>query len=397
MKQEFELLVRACGLARGLPVRGPAQQSQLPDGFDQANFVRMAVQHKVASTAYAGLKKLGLRLDAPWAARLKQEAAQTAMLRDQIVKEATDVDQLLWSRGIPSLVLKGPALSAQLYGDPCIREYTDLDIIVNTNDIESIVGILGEAGYLPDEQYINGSNYRKKRSCMIKVGHHVDLWKRGLKFRVELHDRNGWDEEVFRHDRLDTVFQNVEWITGKGYGFHAPCLSDHGVLMLAHGSRHAWCLLIWVLDAASFMHSSSDQDLIELMQKINTLGLANLFAVMNEVINTAYPIERNLVLFFAPVSRRIQRASSFAFTRLEAGGNNMFTLRDAPDLFFSYILQMSGNFADIGRALRKVMRITPEEAKHFPLPRALHFVYLFLLPFFIIRRLKITRKVSNAR
>lgn len=50
-------------------------------------------------------------------------------------------------RGIPMIPLKGPALGEALYGDPGVRPFTDLDLLVHRADVERAVALLSTLGY----------------------------------------------------------------------------------------------------------------------------------------------------------------------------------------------------------------------------------------------------------
>jgi hypothetical protein len=48
---------------------------------------------------------------------------------------------------IPVIPLKGPALGDALYGDPSLRPFTDLDLLVRRADVERAVALLANIGY----------------------------------------------------------------------------------------------------------------------------------------------------------------------------------------------------------------------------------------------------------
>jgi len=51
------------------------------------------------------------------------------------------------SEGIATLVIKGPVLAVQAYGDPAIRSYGDLDLLVRQADIRRATELMSAAGY----------------------------------------------------------------------------------------------------------------------------------------------------------------------------------------------------------------------------------------------------------
>src|SRR6266576_6247419 len=53
--------------------------------------------------------------------------------------------------GLPLLAFKGPVLSQQLYGDPGLRSFSDLDVIVAPRDADAAEALLRGLGYREHE------------------------------------------------------------------------------------------------------------------------------------------------------------------------------------------------------------------------------------------------------
>jgi hypothetical protein len=70
--------------------------------------------------------------DTPAAALTRLRAAWVAAQRQHLLAgvQLRDVVRALGDAGVPALVLKGPALAAAFYGDPALRPFTDLDVLV---------------------------------------------------------------------------------------------------------------------------------------------------------------------------------------------------------------------------------------------------------------------------
>jgi len=57
--------------------------------------------------------------------------------------------ELFSSQGIEALVVKGPVLAVQAYGDPAMRSYGDLDMLVRQRNIRRATELMSAAGYVP--------------------------------------------------------------------------------------------------------------------------------------------------------------------------------------------------------------------------------------------------------
>ena len=97
--------------------------------------------------------------------------------------------------GVPTLPLKGPLLSRDLYGDPGMRSTIDLDLLVPPEQLDLAVRTIAARGYLlrPDVNQMNG----------LPLFHELLIHDAGLLLPVELHWRVHWYETRFSRGMLD--------------------------------------------------------------------------------------------------------------------------------------------------------------------------------------------------
>jgi len=145
---------------------------------------------------------------------------------------------------IEALVIKGPVLSQRCYGDPGLRQYGDLDLIVRDRDILGTTELLLVLGYearIPltaiQSQKIPGEYvFRHSRSKLL----------------VELHT-----EKTFRyHPRplpIEQLFRRQVHVAFDGNSVPALSLEDELVLISIHGAKHFWERLIYIADIAAFI------------------------------------------------------------------------------------------------------------------------------------------------
>lgn len=112
-------LTGICARERGLEAAIPPETGP---GFDWAGFVETADRHKVLGLAYRAFSRA--RAPSPPSeilARLKREAASKEAAKAMLLAEWRRVDEALRGASIRVMMIKGPALSLQLYGDPDAR------------------------------------------------------------------------------------------------------------------------------------------------------------------------------------------------------------------------------------------------------------------------------------
>jgi Uncharacterised nucleotidyltransferase len=147
-------------------------------------------------------------------------------------------------KGIGALVVKGPVLAVQAYGDSAMRTYGDLDLLVRHRDIRRATEVMSAAGFVPsislsviDAGRIPGQYLFSRPDSKLIVELHTDHTLRYFPRRLPL-------EEFFARQirvRVD--------------GHDAPALSveDELVLICIHGAKHFWERLLWIADVAALV------------------------------------------------------------------------------------------------------------------------------------------------
>jgi hypothetical protein len=153
--------------------------------------------------------------------------------------------------GIGALVVKGPVLAVQAYGDPSMRAYGDLDLLVRQRDIRRATELMSAAGYAPavplsaiDAGKIPGQYLFSKPDSRLIVELHNDLTLRYFPRRLPLED--------FFARQIRVRFD----------GHEAPALSveDELVLICIHGAKHFWERLMWIADVAALVSRQTGID-----------------------------------------------------------------------------------------------------------------------------------------
>src|SRR5713101_5903756 len=169
----------------------------------------------------------------------------------RLTAEMFGLIELFRSQGIEALVVKGPVLAVQAYGDPAMRSYGDLDLLVRQRDIRRATELMNAAGYSAavslraiDAGKIPGQYLFSKPDAKLIVELHNDGTLRYFPRRVPL-------EEFFAR-QIRVRFDARE----------IPALSveDELVLICIHGAKHFWERLMWIADVAALVSRQSGID-----------------------------------------------------------------------------------------------------------------------------------------
>ncbi len=174
------------------------------------------------------------------------------------------------SVGIGALVVKGPVLAVRAYGDPAMRSYGDLDLLVRQRDIRRATDLMMAAGYHAavtfaaiDAGKIPGQYLFSRADSNLLVELHNDLTLRYFPRRLPL---EAWFER-----QVCVQLDSRE----------APALSveDELVLICVHGAKHLWERLMWIADVAALVSRQANLDWERAAFSAKVVGAARMLHV----------------------------------------------------------------------------------------------------------------------
>jgi len=146
--------------------------------------------------------------------------------------------------GIQVLVTKGPALAVRCYGDPGMRPYSDIDLVVREADIRRTTQAMLNLGY---QSRISLTTIDAK-----KMPGEYAFRKLDTDLLIEFHT-----EQTFRYHprplQIEKLFARRTFVTIDGRSVPALSLEDELVLICVHGAKHFWERLMWIADVAALI------------------------------------------------------------------------------------------------------------------------------------------------
>ncbi|HWQ20219.1 MAG TPA: nucleotidyltransferase family protein [Methanotrichaceae archaeon] len=240
-RNEIELLLSCAKRGFG----GTADLSR--GDIDWDRFMTLARQNGMVPLAYRALKA-SPDLAVPQAVMdgLKEGYLQNVKRSLRLESELLRILASFKDNGIEAIPFKGCALAQQIYGDPAMRQFGDLDIIVHGEDVLKAKSVLMSRGYSPESVM---SQEREKRllksnceySFCSPMGVCVEVhWGLAPKYYYMTFDENG-------------IWSRVRSINLGGK--KVLCLSpeDQIVALTIHGSKHLWEGLKLVCDLAGLI------------------------------------------------------------------------------------------------------------------------------------------------
>ena len=170
-----------------------------------------------------------------------------SMWNSLLYERLANIVDTMNSNEIPVMTIKGPVMAKLLYGNIAMREFLDLDLLVDHEHIHIAKDLLITNGYVLDFEMPRGFELNYERhSYYYNMIFHED------KMPVDLH----WSlipqeysfslvtEEIMGNSKL-TVVEDKEFLVMK---------PEYLLIYLCiHGAKHGWVQLNWILDISQLI------------------------------------------------------------------------------------------------------------------------------------------------
>jgi hypothetical protein len=248
LRREWPLLLDSCSLPRD-----PAKISALVAVIrDADSFICLAQAHGVLGHFTAALTGIpGFQIPSRFLDSLRVHQRAYLLSNLAMTAELFRVLELFRQSEIECVVVKGPVLSLRAYGEPAVRQYADLDLLLGQKDIPRAAEILVDAGY---DSRISAQAIRSR-----KIPGEYRFRAQDSEIILELHT-----ERTLRYFPLPLPIE--EYFHCKTAlsldGLPVPALSaEHEfVLISVHGATHFWERLMWICDVAAMVHNHPQLD-----------------------------------------------------------------------------------------------------------------------------------------
>ena len=256
----------------GRPNQDPRRLRDLATGVaNWPNFLLLAEQHGLLPLFARKLKDLPESLiPSEISLELREKNRAHALFALSLSGELFRVLDRFAAANIEIVVIKGPVLSMRCHGDPALRQYTDLDLIARTRDMQRSTEIMLELGYQPRVSLQAIANRKIPGEYVFHVPDTNLLVEFHTEHTFRYHPRRLPLEKAFaRKTHVDMDHRQV------------PVLSveDELVLICIHAAKHMWERLGWVADVAALLTNSPDLKWQRAVSAAEEVGAERMFRV----------------------------------------------------------------------------------------------------------------------
>ena len=154
--------------------------------------------------------------------------------------QVVDLSRRLSAAGVETIVLKGPSVGISAYGDPSLRPFSDIDLLVRHDSVAAASILLADLGYRPlysvteKASLVRGGRALEFSGQSVKVELHTTLMERYLLFSIP-------EDELWSQSFVIECGNSTVRVLNRAHEF---------VFLCAHAAKHEWERVRWALDLA---------------------------------------------------------------------------------------------------------------------------------------------------
>lgn len=178
----------------------------------------------------------------------REHAQQNIYITGKLVEAIKMLDRA----GIPSLAFKGPTLAMKAYRNIALRQFVDLDLLVQPKDFEAAVELFVQNGFRV---------YSNAKVNLLLINRKKDIGLIGPDgiVRIELHWKLSGSFFAMPFE-LRRLWNRLEKTTLGGIEINAMPFNDLFVYLCLHGARHGFERLAWICDLCELIRSEENID-----------------------------------------------------------------------------------------------------------------------------------------
>lgn len=240
------------------PLLGAAER----DGLDADYLAELLVQHRVRPLVYANLRKAETELlPDPLMARLEHFYRVNAGRNMMKAAELRRVTGLLEAEGLRAVSYKGVLQALRFFGDLALREFIDLDIVVDEASFETAYRLLTKT-----DAYETATDPRE-----LAFRPEVGLMHPQRRVYIELHKGLFASRLVHSLD-MDALWKRLVCVPLAGSGVWSFAAEDLVALLSIHGTKHCWRRLHWLCGLAEMLRATPELDWDAALRHAQQLG-----------------------------------------------------------------------------------------------------------------------------
>jgi hypothetical protein len=350
------------------------------DRFNWDLMIQLVYRHKVTPFIYHVLKKHALTfVPLEILKNLQSHCVANTYKSLHLSAELIRITNLFKAEDISTIVLKGQPLANKLYGDPTLRESSDIDILIPIEKLNKAHRLMQLQGY----ECLLFPSTPKQMNFYLKNRKDFTYFNPTSNITIEIHWR--W----FNNAKFFELSLNDIWDTGENVTLGESTLKtlsseNEFLYLLAHASGHSWKYLFWLCDIRQILQSNPNFDWSNLINRANHLGVKRSLiegvCLSYLLFNTPLP---NLIQEAARQDKRTSFLIKTSLSMINRVSDPIFPIQQILS-FRDFLLNPNWRYRII--LLKELFGMIPTDWKLLKLNDKLFFLYHLLRPYSWLRR-----------
>lgn len=371
--QEIQTLISWCEYSstQKSQKKRDVQKGYLPHNRStNERLLALASKHALLPLAYQALQKIDgvspSQLE-PWERAYRYIVQKNMMTTAKLFK----ISKLLNDNNIEVVSFKGATLAQLAYGNITLRQYGDIDILIDEKDLSRASNILLENNYSAQfpTKIINN------RVCLDKL---IDVTFLDNATIIELH----WRLLLRRHTGEKSLMDSSSFRQSIAINSKNLITLSSELLLVylsIHGSKHMWERIGWICDVDRVVRAQSIdwERVVSIAQRSKLRKSLYLGLRLSEV------------LFYTPLPEHIkqqirdenlERLTALIISRHGRGNILEENSTSYRELFLFHLKLFDSTRDKFLFILDTLFGVSPADCMHYALPNQLKILYIFLRP-----------------
>ena len=342
----------------------------ISDIHNWKEFINLAFSHGVFPLVYHTLKTHDNRIPNNILKSMKTYNRSIAQQNMLMSAELIKVMKLLKENNIEAIAFKGPTLAQMAYGDIALRQYADLDILIQKDDVYKVYELF-KNNYTRSLQ-----RSENQEDIWFKYAH--DLGLTGANgIHIEFHWRMLDSDHPINLNDID-FYSSIQTTTFKQNSMKIISNEEFLIYLCVHGSKHMFERIEWVADIDRFIR----------IQNIDWDKFTNL--LQNK--NYQKFVYLGLTLAHKLFSTPLINAHIYSTKDINTVNQHIFNLWNQRLSFnnknnMKYMLKLfNSNFDKVAYMHKIYLKPTFTEYWYINLPKSLYFLYYPIRQYLLLKK-----------
>ncbi|RKT47481.1 nucleotidyltransferase domain-containing protein [Thiocapsa rosea] len=248
------------------------QKSELIRDIDWNYLFSFSEYHSLLPILHWGIKRMGDTEAPPEVLTFLRDNFRASHLRNLLAAHTlSQCEQMFKAERIPAIAFKGIVLAYAIYEHPALRQFGDIDILIQQHQLPKARSLLQQHDYRPvyppgmlTDPRVQELSFNQTR-IYDRYYHELTLQSRDDLMQIDLH----WALSP-------RLYPSAPDLAGIWGGIRTASLNGHTVLTLSqehqllniciHAAKDRWRTLKWVVDIDRLVRSEGDLDWVQLKE-----------------------------------------------------------------------------------------------------------------------------------